>query len=395
MTTHAKLSPSSAVRWMSCPGSVILSEGIEEEKSAYAEEGTLAHTLAEHTLKGLPFWGDLPDDMLENVEIYTKAIADYAKGHKLLVEQRLSIEHLTGEPGAQGTADAVIIADDELQIHDLKYGRGVRVDAERNEQLMIYALAALREFEALGPFSRVRLVIHQVRLNSLSEWDCSVDELEVFSREVKKAADTISDCYIDVRDGVAITPYLTPSEDTCKFCKAKSTCPSLRDFVLNKVTEGFHDLDKPLAPQLQDIVPPSDNTLLGNLLSVADLIEGWLKAIRAQAEIELLHGNEVPGYKLVQGRKGARSWIDVNAVEDTFKSMRLKVDQMYDLKLISPTSAEKLLKDTPKRWSRVANLITQAEGAPSVAPISDKRPAIKVESFSNLENAVEKEEVLA
>lgn len=395
MTTHAKLSPSSAVRWMSCPGSVILSEGIEEEKSAYAEEGTLAHTVAEHSLKGLPFWGELPDDMLENVEIYTKAIADYAKGHKLLVEQRLSIEHLTGEPGAQGTADAVIIADDELQIHDLKYGRGVRVDAERNEQLMIYALAALREFEALGPFSRVRLVIHQVRLNSLSEWDCSVDELEVFSREVMKAADTVRDCGIDMLDGVEITPYLTPSEDACKFCKAKAACPSLRDFVLNKVTEGFHDLDKPLAPQLQDIVPPSDNALLGNLLSVADLIEGWLKAIRAQAEIELLHGNEVPGYKLVQGRKGARSWIDVNAVEDTFKSMRLKVDQMYDLKLISPTSAEKLLKDTPKRWSRVANLITQAEGAPSVAPISDKRPAIKVESFSNLENAVEKEEVLA
>lgn len=386
---HAKLSPSSAVRWMTCPGSVVLSEGVEEETSKYAAEGTLAHALAESMLKGEPFYEDTSVDMYEEVEKYTNAIRTYAEGNTLLVEQRLSIEHLTGEEGAKGTADAVIIADDELQVHDLKYGMGVKVEAEENEQLMIYALAAIEAFEALGPFTRVRLVIHQVRLNSLSEWDCSIEHLQEFAAKVRVAAAKVATCAINVHQEPGdISLYLKPTEDACKFCKAKATCPALRDFALGQVSENFDDLDidKPLVPQLENNTrDPQDNAQLGNLLQAFDLIETWMKAIRARVEVELQHGNDVPGWKLVQGRKGSRAWTEPLAVEQVFKSMRLKVEQMYDFKLISPTTAEKLLKDTPKRWSRVVNLISQSEGAPSVAPASDKRPALKVESFANLE----------
>lgn len=384
MAAHAKLSPSSAARWMTCPGSVALSEGIEEKPSSYAEEGTLAHTLAECILTGREISEDITEDMAAHVAKYTSAIQQYAEGNTLLIEQKLSIEHLTGEQEAQGTADAVIIADDELQVHDLKYGMGVKVDAEQNEQLMIYAIGALRAFEALGPFNRVRLVIHQVRLNSVSEWDCSVETLHEFAAKVRVAAAKVSACTISIADAPhSVTEYLNPQTEACKFCKAKATCPALRDYALAKVTDDFVDLTKPIAPQVSTTAP-DDNVLLGNLLGAADLIDTWLKAIRAKAEIELLKGADVPGFKLVQGRKGARAWVDTGAVETVFKSMRLKTEEMYDFKLISPTSAEKLLKDSPKRWSRVADLITQAEGAPSVVPVSDKRPAIKVDSFEDV-----------
>lgn len=155
---HAKLSPSSASRWMTCPGSVAMSEGIADKSSSHADEGTAAHEMAERILLG-----ELGTDliglkaengvaftaaMLEGVMVYVDMVRDLVKstGGTLYVEQKLSIEHLTGEPGAKGTSDCVIDAGDELIVGDLKFGMGVRVDADDNEQLMIYALAALEKF---------------------------------------------------------------------------------------------------------------------------------------------------------------------------------------------------------------------------------------------------------
>ena len=111
-------------------------------------------------------------------------------------------------------------------------------------------------------------------------------------------------------------------------------------------------------------------------MAAVDLVEQWCKAVRAEVESRLLQGQEVPGYKLVQGKRGARAWTSAEEAEAILKSMRLKQDEMYDLKLISPTTAEKVLKESPKRWNRIAPLISQSEGKPSVAPESDKRPAL-------------------
>lgn len=155
---HAKKSPSAAVRWMTCSGSNVLSEGIEDPGSGYAAEGTAAHELAERILKGadgkdligkkaengIEFTADMLTEVLKYVTTVRDLVA--STGGTLLVEQRLSIEHLTGEADAHGTSDCVILADSELIVGDLKFGRGERVDAEENHQLMIYALAALEKF---------------------------------------------------------------------------------------------------------------------------------------------------------------------------------------------------------------------------------------------------------
>lgn len=200
MAGHAKLSPSSAERWMTCPGSVALSEGYADSSSAAADEGTAAHELAERILlgaKGDELVGlraqngiEWTAEMLQDVLRYTQSVQALAGavGDALMVEQRLPISEWTGEAGAHGTADAVILAGTELIVADLKFGRGVVVDADENKQLRIYALAALREFEFVGgPFETVRIIISQPRLGAWSEWTCTVAELEAFGDEVKAA----------------------------------------------------------------------------------------------------------------------------------------------------------------------------------------------------------------
>ena len=129
-----------------------------------------------------------------------------------------------------------------------------------------------------------------------------------------------------------------------------------------------------------------DNAILGNLLGAVDLVESWCKAIRAKAEAELLAGRPVPGYKLVEGRRGARRWSDDKEVEATMKSMRMKLEEMYDFSLISPTTADKLHKAGtigPRQWPKVEALITRAAPKPSVAPASDKRPALVIKPVAD------------
>lgn len=437
---HARLSPSAASRWMTCPGSVVLSEGIADTSSEFADEGTAAHYLAavclstgnnakdylhyeillcENKATGEHFecfksepelWADVErlraqkedgikvtDFVRDGVRILNSFQVDYDMvgfvqayvdrcrdvGGELFVEQRLSISHLTLEEDAYGTSDAVIVAGAELVIRDLKYGRGVKVDAENNQQLQIYALAALEEFSLLYDIQTVRMCIDQPRLGHVSEWVQTVDQLNEFADEVRTAASKVEMAarFKDDYEG-KIEIYLKPSDDACTFCKAKADCPALRRHVLTTVADDFVDETQDIAPQLEHAKTRTmDNALLGNLLSSVDLIEGFCKAIRAKAEAEMFAGREVPGYKLVQGRKGHRAWVDPAETEKVMKSMRLKVEEMYDLSLISPTTAEKLQKAGvigPRQWPKLQDLITQPDGKPSVAPASDKRPALVI-----------------
>lgn len=402
MTTpaHAKYNPSSAHRWMVCPGSMALetlAPRAEEKPSEYAAEGTAAHELAAwvltkdapaaayigHQIQADGFTFTVDREMADNVQAYADRVRDYAEDGELLVEQRMEFSEYVDHPEQFGTSDAVVLTSDglEIQVHDLKYGQGVKVDAQDNQQAMLYALGALAEFGMVGDFLRVRVVIHQPRLNHVSEADYTIQELMEFAKKAKQGVERCEDA-IHYLEGIGNlrADYFNPGEDQCRFCPAKATCPALRKEVLAAVSDDFIDETQPLAPQLEPALERTmDNRLLGNLLGAVDLIEGFCKAIRAAAEVELLAGREVPGWKLVEGRRGSRRWGSEQEAEDMLKSMRLKVEDMYDLKLISPTTAEKLHKAGaigPRQWPRLQELITQAEGKPSVAPADDKRPAL-------------------
>lgn len=398
-TTHALLSPSGASRWMACPGSIAMEAGQPNDSSEFAREGTAAHTLAalcltEHngahayvgriiTVEGQDF--EVTPDMADFVQTYVDVVHQYATGHDLLVEQRVPIGHITGETGAEGTSDAIIVTGDgsELIVIDLKYGRGVAVSAEANEQGQLYALGALELVTLLGyePV-HVRVVIHQPRIQAApSEWDCTVEELQRFAEQVKERA---SHALNVLRNESPDTYHfhLRPGDKQCRFCKARAICPKLAQHALDTVADDFVDTTAPIAPQIGgalERVANCDNAHLAAIYPHLDLIEDWCAAVRKRVHAELTNGNAVGDYKLVLGKKGNRAWTSEEEAEAAMKSMRLKHDQMYQYKVISPTTAEKLLaKDSPRRWGTLQKLITQGDGKPTVAPASDRRPALVI-----------------
>ena len=396
---HAKLSPSGAHRWMACPGSVVLEADYPDQGSAYADEGTAAHTLAAYVLQDKTevdeYIGEVihvgerkftvDKTMAAHVGNYVKLVRELAAGHTLLVERKVPIGHLTGETGATGTADAVIIDTEQeaITVVDLKYGMGVQVDAVENPQLMMYALGAYEACSVLGDFSYVSMYIHMPRLNHVSEYHIPVHELVAFGDQVRGASSAVSAAaafHPDVPAADWTEKYLQPGEKQCRFCKAKASCPALLAEVTEVVggkpatAEDFAQF----TPDAADELGSAGDNYLSMAMAKVGLVEDWCKAIRAEVERRLLRGDTVPGYKLVEGKLGNRQWTSQDEAEAAMKSMRLKQDEMYERKIISPTAAEKVLKQNPAKWEKLQKLITRNPGKPSVAPAADKRPALAV-----------------
>lgn len=372
--THAKLSPSGASRWMNCPGSVAAEEGYPDTSSAYAREGTAAHELAEMCLKaahppatglGLTFEVEgaviaVNDDMVHYVGLYMDQVREVNRFAAVThVEMKAPIDHLTGEEGATGTADFVGVTFAEgkavIRVHDLKYGQGVRVEAENNYQLLCYASGVIRELdyliEEMEPGTvEVELHIHQPRLDHWPVWEITLEELRGYEDELRAAA---AQCTPDA-------PRI-PGEVQCRFCKARTGCPELQALILAETAED----------------PPTDAEAVAEVMPLLKMIRDWCATVEARA-IELCEQDDpIIGkhYKLVEGRR-TKVWNeDEEAIARKLKyKTGLKANDIYTKKLISPAQAEKAV---PKdQLERVSKLIDKRPGKPTIAPVSDKRPAI-------------------
>lgn len=376
MAKHAELSPSGASRWLRCQGSVVLSADLPNSSSEFAAEGSVAHEIGYLCLRdgyeATYFIGQTKSHdgytftVSPGMATHVQTYVDYVRRQygTPLYEQKLSIMHITGEADAQGTADAVIIDDRTLHVMDLKFGMGVRVMAEENEQLQIYALAALHQYEMIADFDTVVLHIIQPRLDHIDTWETSVADLLEFAEEVRSAARWVEEAKQQLQE-----KHFVVGEKQCKFCPAKGNCKALASYVLNTVRDDFTDMTQPITDlnESRDLDLPS----LGHLMAAVPLIEEFCKAIRARVERELLDGVAVPGFKLVEGRRGNRKWIDEETASQYLTTV---LDDPFEHKLISPTTAAKMLKDDPE----LPRLVSQSEGKPSVAPASDKRPALSL-----------------
>ena len=431
MAEHAKLmSPSSAARRIACPGSYVLESALPDKSSDASDDGTAMHwvgaeCLFDGTRDAASFVGryiDVHDagqpvrrvqfdrDMAELVQTYIDEVRRRSAGRELQVEQKVDFSSYVEMPaGSQfGTLDNSIVFEDEkvLEVGDFKSGYR-RVEVVRNPQLMLYALGSLERVRMLYDIERVRLAIYQPKVSETpGEWECTVDELMQFAELARRATHECEAAEWNMKGGGQdfAEKYLRPGDDQCQFCKAAATCPALRGVAARVVTfnparneaalDDFQVID-PIGPvemeqapvvRAIEAMPQLTGDQLGRLLQIAPLIETWLKALLAEGDRRLLAGQVVPGFKVVAGKKGARKWADPEAVEAQLKAMRLKVEEMYDLKLISPTTAEKLTKPGedgkpalgPRQWQKLQALITQADGKPSVVPVTDKRPALQI-----------------
>jgi hypothetical protein len=411
MGEHAKLmSPSSAARRIACPGSHVLEAMCPDTVGDAARDGTAMHEVAAlclqsalgsvepHAFIGRFFDVDgekveFTEEMADLVKTYVDAIRGFAKGNDLYIETRVDFSRFVQAEGCFGTADAIVLAPadggTELQVHDLKTGFH-RVRAEGNPQLLLYALGAYDLHSMTNDIVQVRAFIHQPKVSDEPDsWSCSVDELLAFAEEAYKATHACKaaeQCHIaeGVSDRFA-AEYLNPGDDQCRFCKAAATCPAANLSVQEAVGADFEVIETCGEAGIVANLPTTPDGLSA-AMAAAPLVEVWLKAVRAETERRLLAGQVVPGFKLVQGKKGPRKWADPEAAEAQLKKMRLKVEEMYQLKVISPTTAEKHTKAKgedkpllgPRQWQTLQGLITQSPGSPSVAPADDPRPALTV-----------------
>lgn len=412
---HSKWSASGFEQKILCPGSHVLQQGLPNNGNAYSAEGTVAHQVLTWALQesrpataylgrlvqadGFEF--EVDQDMADAVQVCIDYVTDLVGDDGVLfADIRVNYSSYLGteHDEAWGTADVIVARGDELIVVDYKHGRGVEVSAEKNPQMSLYALGALQAYHGLvADFTRVRMAISQPRVKRApSEYDLTVEELEAWGRSTARSA--VNTCkqairlYPDATDGASTwhETFLRPGEKQCKFCKAKASCPALRE----EIAATVFDVPPATPEEFDDAQPatPTDPDWLANCLAKVDLIEDWCKAIRAEAERRLLAGEKVPGFKVVQGKKGARQWADAKEAEKLLReTFRLPIEKAFDLKLISPTSAEKLFKAGdigPRQWPKAQTLIVQKEGGPHVAPESDPRPALDIrpveEDFESL-----------
>ncbi len=369
---HAKLSASGASRWATCPGSVQMEDGIPDKESIYAQEGTLAHEMSELKLKHyLDPKGfvkrklnaaikKLKENELYQVEMesYTDTYVDFIKEKALsfpsnpYIEIEKRVDFSRWVDGGFGTCDCILIHGSTLSIIDLKYGKGVPVSSEQNEQLILYALGAYDAFNLIYNLDKIELNIVQPRINNFSTWEISLTELLLWGDYFK----------VQAEKALGGNGELVPSAKACKFCKARGICTARAENNLSLESEI----------KLKPNEIPKDK--LYEYISRGEDIAKWVADLKAYALDMCLKGEEVKGLKAVAGRT-SRSWT--NQDEAINKLIEGGIDEaiIYDKVPLTLAKLEKAL-GKQQFTALVGDLVVTSEGKPTLVFENDKRPAI-------------------
>lgn len=371
-TQHALLSASSAHRWLHCTGSPLLEKEFPDTTSVYAKEGTLAHELCELKLK--KYTTVMPkgtytrahnkitkSELWQNeMESTSETYLEYVKGIMLackiapavLIEKRVDFSRYV--PEGFGTADCLILAGDTLHVIDYKHGKGVVVDADHNPQMMLYALGAIDELSLLYRFKSIHMVIVQPRVNNISEFTMTADELREWGESVvKPKAEAAISGKGEFEAG-----------DWCRFCRAKQQCKTR------------YESNDSLYPELSERHDPRLITLdeLGEYLKRGRDMAAWLEDMKEYALSESLAGAEVPGWKAVEGR-GSRAFTDIDEAVDTLIKNGIDESVLYERRVLTLAQMEKAVGK--KAFGEiVGNLVVKNPGKPTLVEESDKRPKI-------------------
>ncbi len=380
MAKHALLSASGASRWLECTPSARLELQFPKRSSAYADEGTAAHELSELAAR---YWlneideatyenrrNELSKSQYYNAEMqecandYGQFISDTVEAARVdcpdaLVELEVkSLDFSDWAPEGFGTGDCIIVADDLLDVIDLKYGKGVRVDAEGNPQMRLYALGAIKRYGDLYDIKRVRMTIIQPRINR----EPSIDEITV--EELMDWAEN----YVKPRAALAFAGEgeFNPGEHTCKFCRAREQCNARADNFLNL----FDEYPDPVLLTIEEA---------GAIFEQAAGMQNWLKDLEALIMRSLFAGTPVEGWKLVEGLSN-RKYLDEELVAAAMIDAGYEEDKLYDRKLIGITAMEKAFGKKAV-GKTLESLIIKPPGKPALAPAKDKRPVFVPEAL--------------
>ena len=355
---HAVLSASSSKRWLNCPPSAKLNAEIPDITTEYAKEGTDAHELAEYKVNQL--LGIKADNPAENLDYYNQEMEDctdiYAQyiaeqmsqysSPVVMVEQRIDFSRYV--PGGFGTGDCIIVADDVLTVIDLKYGKGVAVEAEYNPQMMLYALGALEMFSILYDINEVKMVIFQPRIENISEFSMPISDLMSWAEnELKPKAELAAKGEGEFCAG-----------EHCRFCKVKATCRKRAEYNL--------------AIAKYDFAPPYmlEDSEIEMILERADALTAWAADVKEYALSEALKGRKWNGYKVVEGRSN-RKYTDEKMAAAVVKNAGK--DPYSEPKILGITEMTKLLGGKKKFDELLSKYVCKPQGKPTLVPESDKR----------------------
>lgn len=378
---HALLSPSSSSRWLNCTPSARLAENAENKSSVYAEEGALFHEICEYCLAqwnaGVwepdPFGEELPelkDDHLMH-PLFKQEMFKHARNYcdfvmnenynleksdgacKMLLEEKVDISEYA--PDCFGSVDCQLVGRDTLEVIDLKYGEGVKVYAERNTQMMLYALGALKGKPSI---KSIRLVIAQVRLNHFDVWEISANDLMQWADKVLKPT--------------AKKAFAGKGEqkvgDWCGFCPVKAQCRKQYEAVVN-------DFDKYEYPELLT------EDEICDLIEKIDKYKGWLESVNKFVYDEALRGHKWKGYKLVAGRS-SRVITDEEAIRQDLLTKKYLEDEIFNIKLKGIGDLEKLVGK--KQFSALyGQYVKSKPGNPKLVP--DSAPGDEINPLSDFD----------